>query len=178
MLKNRKIKIISHNQTHNHTKFQHNQDNNEKMQVWIGGSLKSYTFLVLFWLCVGFLNSCGCSTTKSKTPPQETIFSPLTGTEYGSQPSLTTRDRELVSVLEVRIEPGDLNPRPLIPQSVTLPTLPRAGQQLNQKSIKCSRFENGFLILFVSTIQNIYMYSFDSVGNKYCLKKTFICEAA
>ena len=55
------------------------------------------------------------------------IFCPLTGTEYGSQPSLTTRDRELVSVLEVRIEPGDLNPRSLIPQSVTLPTLPRAG---------------------------------------------------
>ena len=47
----------------------------------------------------------------------------LTGTEHGSQPSLTTDDRELVSVLEVRIEPGDLNPRPLTPQSVTLPTL-------------------------------------------------------
>ena len=55
------------------------------------------------------------------------FFYPLTGTELGSQPSLTTRDRELVSVLEVRIEPGDLNQRPLTPQSVTLPTLPRAG---------------------------------------------------
>ena len=55
------------------------------------------------------------------------FFCQLTGTEYGSQPSLTTRDRELVSVLEVRIEPGDLNPRPLTPQSVTLPTIPRAG---------------------------------------------------
>ena len=54
------------------------------------------------------------------------FFYPLTGTEHGSQPSLTTRDRELVSVLEVRIEPGDLNPRPLTQQSVTLPTLPRA----------------------------------------------------
>ena len=43
------------------------------------------------------------------------LFYPLTGTELGSQPSLTTRDRELVSVLEVRIEPGDLNPRPLTP---------------------------------------------------------------
>ena len=52
---------------------------------------------------------------------------PLAGTELGSQPSLTARDRELVSVLEIRIEPGDLNPRPLTPQSVTLPTLPRAG---------------------------------------------------
>ena len=50
----------------------------------------------------------------------------LNGTEHGFQPSLTTRDRELVSVLEVIIEPGDLNPRPLTPQSVTLPTLPRA----------------------------------------------------
>ena len=52
---------------------------------------------------------------------------PLNDTEQVSQPSLTTRDRELVSVLEVRIEPGDLNPRPLTLQSVTLPTLPRAG---------------------------------------------------
>ena len=44
-----------------------------------------------------------------------------------SQPSLTTHDRELASVLKVRIEPDDLNLRPLTPQSVTLPTLPRAG---------------------------------------------------
>ena len=55
---------------------------------------------------------------KSKTPPQETIFFSLTGTECGSQPSLTTRDRELVSVLEVRIEPRDMNPRSLTSQSV------------------------------------------------------------
>ena len=55
------------------------------------------------------------------------FFYPLTGTEHGFQPSLTTRDRELVSVQEVRIEPGDLNQRPLTPQSVTLPTIPRAG---------------------------------------------------
>ena len=55
------------------------------------------------------------------------FFYPLTGTERGSQPSLTARDRELASVLEVRIEPGDLNPRPMTPQSVTLTTLPRAG---------------------------------------------------
>ena len=54
-------------------------------------------------------------------------FHPLNGSKHGSHPSLTTRDRELVSVLEVRIESGDLNPRPLTPQSVTLPTLPRAG---------------------------------------------------
>ena len=41
------------------------------------------------------------------TPPQEIFLHPLNGTEHGSHPSLTTRDRELVSVLEVRIEPGD-----------------------------------------------------------------------
>ena len=40
------------------------------------------------------------------------LFYPLNGTEHGSQPFLTTHDRELVCVLEVRIEPGDLNPRP------------------------------------------------------------------
>ena len=57
------------------------------------------------------------------------FFSPtlIHGTEHGSHPSLTTRDRDLVSVLEVRIEPGDLNQRPLTPQSVTLPTQLRAG---------------------------------------------------
>ena len=84
-----------------------------------------YIIFFLFCFFGSFLNSCGCSTAKSKTPPQETFFCPLNGTQNGSQPSLTTRDRELVSVLEVRIEPGDLNPRPLTPQSVTLPTLPR-----------------------------------------------------
>ena len=31
----------------------------------------------------------------------------LAGTEHGSPPYLTTRDREMISVLEVRIEPGD-----------------------------------------------------------------------
>ena len=57
------------------------------------------------------------------------FFYPLNGTEHGSQPSLTTRDRDLVSVLEVIIEPRwDLNQSPLTPQSVTLPTLPRAGR--------------------------------------------------
>ena len=35
------------------------------------------------------------------------FFYPLKGAEHGSQPSLTTRDRDLVSVLEVIIEPGD-----------------------------------------------------------------------
>ena len=54
------------------------------------------------------------------------FFHPLNGTETRAPPSLTTRDRELVSVIEVRIEPWELNPRPLTPQSPTLPTLPRA----------------------------------------------------
>ena len=80
-------------------------------------------YLVLFLFLCHFLNSCGCSTSKSMTP-QETFFHPLNCTKYGSHPSLTTRDKELVSVLELRDEPGDLNPRPLTPQSVTLPTLP------------------------------------------------------
>ena len=39
------------------------------------------------------------------------FFHPLNGTEHGSHPSLTTRDRELVSVLEVRIEPGGFEPK-------------------------------------------------------------------
>ena len=56
------------------------------------------------------------------TLPQETFFYPLNDAEHGSQPSLTTSDRELVSVREVRIELEDLNPRPL-----TLPTLPLDG---------------------------------------------------
>ena len=52
------------------------------------------------------------------------------GTEpLDSPPSLTARDRKLVSAPEVRIELGDLNTRPLTPQSVTLPTLPRAGYE-------------------------------------------------
>ena len=81
----------------------------------------------MFLFLGSFLNSCCCSMAKSKTPPHETFFPPVNGTEHGSQPSLTTRDRELVSVLKVRIDPGDLNPSPLTPRSVTLPTIPRAG---------------------------------------------------
>ena len=54
------------------------------------------------------------------------FFRPLNGTGHGSSPSQTCCHRELVSVLGVRTEHGDLNQRPLTPQSVTLPTLPRA----------------------------------------------------
>ena len=95
----------------------------------VGGTRKSAsaTALFLFLFSCSFLNSCSCSTTKSMTPPKEIFFHHFNRTEHGSHPSLTTRDRELVSVLEVRIEQGDLNPRPLTQQSVTLPTLPQAG---------------------------------------------------
>ena len=70
------------------------------------------------------------------------FFYPLTGTEHGSQPRLTTRDRELVSVLKVRIEPGDLNPRPLTPESVTIPTLPRAAFSVPALSLLISTLPN------------------------------------
>ena len=86
--------------------------------------------VLYFFVCLflgNFLNSCGCSAAKSKTPPHETIFFTHLPVQSLSQLSLTARDRELVSVLEIRIEPGDLNPRPLTPQSITLLTLPRAG---------------------------------------------------
>ena len=42
--------------------------------VGVGGSVLSILFLFLF--LDSFLNSCGCSTAKSKTPPKETIFLP------------------------------------------------------------------------------------------------------
>ena len=91
-------------------------------------------FLFVCFLC-SFLNSCGCSTVKSKTSPQETFFHPLNFSGHRSHPSLTTRDRELVYVQEVRIEPVDLNPRPLTPQSVTLPTIhPLAGSKRSLNS--------------------------------------------
>ena len=90
-------------------------------------------FFIYFLFFGSFWNSCGCSTEKFKTLPQETIFFyPLAGTELGSQPSLTACDRELVSVLGVRIENGDLNLRRLTLQSVTLPTLPQAGIEIMQ----------------------------------------------
>ena len=86
--------------------------------------------IILFLFLCSFQNNYDCSTAKSKTPGHEAFFYILNGAEHGSQPSLTTRDRELVSVLEVRIEHGYLNLRPLTPQSVTLRTLPLAGFQL------------------------------------------------
>ena len=81
----------------------------------------------LFLFSGSFLNSCGCLTAKSKTPPQETIFLPTHLPVQSMGPNHPwPLIPELVSVLEVRIEPGDLNPRPLTLQFVTLPTLPRA----------------------------------------------------
>ena len=74
-----------------------------------------YFLFVCFW--VVFVNSHQVEDSTAGD-----FFYPLNDTEHGFQPSLTSRDSELVSVLEDRIEPGDLNPRPLTPQSVTLPT--------------------------------------------------------
>ena len=53
------------------------------------------------------------------------FFHPINGSEHGSPPSLTTRDKELVSVLELRSKSRarGSNQLPLNPQSVTLPTL-------------------------------------------------------
>ena len=83
--------------------------------------------MFVFVLFLGsFLNSLAVQRPSRRLHRRRLFFYPLAGTELGSQPSLTARDRELVSVLEIRIGSGDLNPRPLTPQSVTLPTLPRA----------------------------------------------------
>ena len=90
--------------------FQHNQL-----------SFNFFVFWVVFWTVVAVQRP------SRWLHRRRLFFYQPTGTVNGSQPCLTTRDRELVSVLEVRIEPGDLNPRSLTPQSVTLPTLPRAG---------------------------------------------------
>ena len=95
--------------------------------------------LFLFLSLGSFLNSCIYSTAKSKTPPYETFSPPLNGTDHGSQPSLTTRDRELASVLEVIIEPGDLNQRPLTTLSVALPTIPRAILVVNTDPVSVKR---------------------------------------
>ena len=84
------------------------------------------TFVFLFLFLESFLNICAVQRPSRRLHLKRLFFLPTY--RYGAwvQPSLTTRDRELVSVLEVRIEPGDLNPRPLTPESVTLPTTPRA----------------------------------------------------
>ena len=83
-------------------------------------------FVFVFCFCVVFWTVVAVQRPSRSLHRMRLFFTYLTnGTEHGSQPSLTTRDRELVSVLEVRIESGDLNPRPLTQQSVTLPTLPR-----------------------------------------------------
>ena len=87
--------------------------------IWAKGF--SFSFWVVFWTIVAV------QWPSHRLHHRRLFFYPLTGTEHGSQPSLTSHDRELVSVLEVRIDLGDLNLRPLIPQSVTLPTLPQAG---------------------------------------------------
>ena len=72
---------------------------------------RTHAYLFYFLLWGSFLNSHGLFNGQVEdSTAGDYFFYPLTGTEHGSQPSLTTRDRELVSVLEVRIESGDLNP--------------------------------------------------------------------
>ena len=66
----------------------------------------SYSIYFLFLLLSSFLNSCGCSNGQVEDSTAGDFFYPLNSTEHRSQPSLTTRDRELVSLLEVRIKPG------------------------------------------------------------------------
>ena len=81
----------------------------------------SFGFWVVFWIVVAVQRP------SRRLHRRRLFFLPTYRYRAWVQPSLTARDRELVSALEVRIEPGDLNPRSLTHQSATLPTLPRAG---------------------------------------------------
>ena len=87
-----------------------------------------FCFSVVFWTVVAVQRP-------SRWLLRRMFFHPLNGTKHGSPPSLTTRDREMVYVLQVRIEPRDLNLRPLTPQSVTLPTLPGAGYSIMRSNL-------------------------------------------
>ena len=60
-------------------------------------SLIFFIFSVVFWTVVAVQRP-------SRRLHRRDFFHPLNGTEHASPPSLTTRDRELVSVLEIRIE--------------------------------------------------------------------------
>ena len=60
-----------------------------------------FCFWVVFWTVVAVQQP-------SQRLHRMIFFSQLNGTEHGPQPSLTTHDREQVSVLEVNIKPGDL----------------------------------------------------------------------
>lgn len=51
------------------------------------------------------VSSCDCSTGKSTTPPTETFYTKLMGSEHASPPSLV--DKELVFELAASVEPGD-----------------------------------------------------------------------
>ena len=110
----------------------------EHIMRWDITACSSLCIVLIWHVCLflffgSFLNSCGCSTAKSKTPPQETsFFTHLPVQSLGpNHPWPLVIENCMVSVLEVRIEPGDLNPRPLTPQSVTLPTLPPTLQLYN-----------------------------------------------
>ena len=99
-----------------------------------------FCFWVVFWTVVAVQRP------SQRLHSTRLFFYPLTRSEHGFQPSLTTRDRELVSVLEVRIEPGDLNPTPLTPQSVTVPTVTRP--------VECTLNLNNNPYFFMNTYRN------------------------
>ena len=73
-----------------------------------------FIYIYTYFLGGSFLNSCGCSTAKSKTPPQETFFYPLNGTEHGSQPPLTTRDGEPLVIEKCKHFYGNIEAIPKI----------------------------------------------------------------
>ena len=71
-------------------------------------------------------------------------------------PILGFPDREQVSVLKVRNRARDLNPRPLIPQSATLPTLPRIGLLLLLRGVS-------FILVLQVTFTLVRVVSFTLV---------------
>ena len=65
------------------------------------GSYICFCFVFCFW--VVFWTVVAVQQPSRRLHRMRLFIYPLTGTEHGSQPSLTIRDRELVSVLEVGI---------------------------------------------------------------------------
>ena len=63
-------------------------------------------FLVLILVLVLFTEELWLFKGQVEDSAGVDFFRLLNGAEQGSPPSLTTRDRKLVSLLEVRIEPG------------------------------------------------------------------------
>ena len=64
----------------------------------------------------------------------------------------------MVSVLEVRIELGDFNPRPLTPQSVILPTLPRAGLGVDRNVSILFIYRSVPILFIYRSVSILFMY--------------------